>query len=121
MTSRRGFLSANAAAVAALTSVKVRAAKTSSTGFPYTDFEALIRRRDFRDMTKDVLPTPCMIVDQAIFERNVKTMAERTKALGIDVRPHVKMHKSVDVAKLHLAKGPLPPTCAPIPDAALFR
>jgi D-serine deaminase-like pyridoxal phosphate-dependent protein len=120
MTSRRGFLSANAAAMAVLTSAKVRAAKTSSTGFPYTEFEALIRRRDFRDVTKDVLPTPCMIVDQAIFERNVKTMAERTKALGIDVRPHVKIHKSVDVAKLQMAHGAIGLTCATIAEAELM-
>src|SRR5579863_657079 len=100
MTSRRQFLSANAAAMAALTTVNVRAAKTSSMGFPYTEFESLIRGRDFREITKDVLPTPCMIVDQAIFERNVKTIAERTKALGIDVRPHFKFHKSVDVDRI---------------------
>src|ERR1035438_10311177 len=120
MTSRRQFLSANAAAMAALTSVKARAAKTSSTGFPYTEFEALIRRRDFREMTKDVLPTPCMIVDQAIFERNVKTMAERTKALGINVRPHVKIHKSVDIARLQMAHGANGLTCATIAEAELM-
>src|ERR1700676_4018268 len=67
MTSRRRFLSATAA-IATLSPVTGRAAKTSPAGFPYTEFEALIRRRDFRDMTKDVLPTPCMIVDQTIFE-----------------------------------------------------
>jgi hypothetical protein len=58
MTSRRQFL-ASAAAASALTAVKARAAKTSPTGFPHTEFEARIARRDFRDMTKDVLPTPC--------------------------------------------------------------
>jgi len=119
MTSRRRFLSASAA-MAVFASVKVRAAKTSPTGFPYPEFETLIRRRDFRDMTKDVLPTPCMIVDQAIFERNVKTMAERAKALGINVRPHVKIHKSVDVAKMQMAQGAIGLTCATIAEAELM-
>src|ERR1700676_49229 len=85
MTSRRQFLAASTATAGALTAVRGWAAKTSPTGFPYTEFEARIARRDFRDMTKDVLPTPCMVVDQAMFERNVKLMAERTKTNGIAV------------------------------------
>jgi len=31
--------------------------------YPYSDFETRIARRDFRDITKDVLPTPCMVVE----------------------------------------------------------
>lgn len=119
MTSRRGFLSTSAA-MAALTPAVGRAAKTSPTGFQYTEFESLIRRRDFRNITKDVLPTPSMVVDQAIFDRNVKTMAERTQAIGINVRPHVKIHKSVDVAKVQLSHGAIGLTCATIAEAELM-
>src|SRR5579863_4131412 len=119
MTSRRRFLAASAA-IGALTAVKGRAAKTSSTGFPYTEFESRIARRDFRDMTKDVLPTPCMVVDQEIFERNVKLMADTTKANGIAIRPHVKIHKSVDVAKAQMAHGAIGLTCATIAEAELM-
>src|SRR5579863_2073194 len=119
MTSRRRFLAASAA-IGALTAVKGRAAKTSSTGFPYTEFESRIARRDFRDMTKDVLPTPCMVVDQEIFERNVKLMADTTKSNGIDVRPHVKIHKSVDVARIQMAHGAIGLTCATIAEAELM-
>jgi D-serine deaminase-like pyridoxal phosphate-dependent protein len=119
MTSRRRFLAASAAA-AGFAAIPGRAARTSSTGFPYPEFEARIARRDFRDMTKDVLPTPCMVVDQALFEQNVKLMAERTKALGINIRPHVKIHKSVDVAKVQLAHGGIGLTCATIAEAELM-
>jgi D-serine deaminase-like pyridoxal phosphate-dependent protein len=118
MTSRRQFLAAGAAG--ALSAVSSRAAKTSPNGFPYTEFEARINRRDFRDMTKDALPTPCMIVDQELFERNVKTMADTTKALGIAIRPHVKIHKSVDVAKIQIASGGIGLTCATIAEAELM-
>ena len=118
MTSRRQFIGASAAALAA---VKGHAARTSSTGFPYAEFEARIARRDFRDMTKDVLPTPCMVVDQAMFERNVKLMANSTKANGIAIRPHVKIHKSVDgVAKIQIANGGIGLTCATIAEAELM-
>ena len=119
MTSRRGFL-ATTAVMGAITAVKSKAAKTSSTGFPYTEFEARIARRDFRDMTKDVLPTPCMVVDQTLFEQNLKIMTDRTKALGIKVRPHVKIHKSVDVAKFQIAQGAVGLTCATIAEAELM-
>src|SRR5271166_1050859 len=119
MTSRRQFLAASAA-MGAFAAVKGRAAKTSSTGFPYTEFEARIARRDFRDMTKDVLPTPCMVVDKEIFDRNVKLMADTTKANGISIRPHVKIHKSVDVARIQLAQGGgIGLTCATIAEAEL--
>jgi D-serine deaminase-like pyridoxal phosphate-dependent protein len=119
MTSRRQFIAASAAA-GAFTAATARAAKTSPTGYPYTEFEARIARRDFRDITKDVLPTPCMVVDEALFLKNVKLMADQTKANGIHVRPHVKIHKSVDVAKIQLAHGGIGLTCATIAEAELM-
>src|SRR5436305_7571776 len=118
MTSRRQFLAAGAAA--SLITPGIRAAKTSGSDFPYAEFDARIARRDFRDMTKDVLPTPCMVVDLDLFEKNVKTMADHCKATGIHIRPHVKIHKSVDVAKRQIAEGAIGLTCATIAEAELM-
>jgi D-serine deaminase-like pyridoxal phosphate-dependent protein len=118
MTSRRGFLAAGAAMGAM--AVEGRTAKTSSNGFPITEFESRIARRDLRDMTKDVLPTPCMVVDKDLFDRNVKMMAESAKAQGINVRPHVKIHKSVDVGRIQLNHGAIGLTCATIAEAELM-
>jgi 3-hydroxy-D-aspartate aldolase len=111
MTSRRQFLAA--AATAGL----LKAARPL---FPYAEFEARITRRDFRDITKDVLPTPCMVVDLDLFDKNVKHMADQAKANGINVRPHVKIHKSVDVAKRQIAQGAIGLTCATIAEAELM-
>ncbi|MGD1072202.1 MAG: alanine racemase [Bryobacteraceae bacterium] len=119
MTSRRRFLTAGAA-LGVFSIAKGRAARTSSTGFPYAEFEARIARRDFRDMTKDVLPTPCMVVDLDLFQANVRHMAETAKSNGINVRPHVKVHKSVDVARHQIAHGAIGLTCATIAEAELF-
>jgi D-serine deaminase-like pyridoxal phosphate-dependent protein len=119
MMSRRQFVAASAAA-GALATVPSKAAKTSPGGFRYSEFESRIARRDFRDITKDVLPTPCMVVDEALFQNNVKLMADTTKSLGIAVRPHVKIHKSVDVAKIQLAHGGIGLTCATIAEAELM-
>ena len=116
MTSRREFLSAGAAmGVLAVTSGRA-AAPTAST----TDLEARIARRDFRGITKDMLPTPCIVVDLDMFNANVKHMADTAKTNGINVRPHVKVHKSVDVARHQMAAGAIGLTCATIAEAELF-
>src|SRR5437660_9537238 len=119
MTSRRRFL-ASTAAIGAFAAAKGRAAKVGSTEFPYSEFESRIARRDFRDMTKDVLPTPCMVVDLTMFEQNVKTMAGHSKTAGINVRPHVKIHKSVDIARRQIGQGAVGVTCATIAEAELM-
>ena len=120
MTSRRQFLTTSAA-MGLFTVARSRAAKTtSSTDYPVTEFEARIAKRDFRDMTKDILATPCMVVDLDMFKANVKHMADTAKANGINLRPHVKVHKSVDVAKHQMVAGAIGLTCATIAEAELF-
>jgi hypothetical protein len=44
------------------------------------EIEARIASRDFADITKVDLPTPCLIPDQAVFEQNLRTMADRCGA-----------------------------------------
>jgi D-serine deaminase-like pyridoxal phosphate-dependent protein len=116
MTSRRQFLTAATAAGL----VNRAWGRFDYPTYPYTEFEARLARRDFRGMTKDVLPTPCMVVDLAMFERNVNTMAATSKTNGISVRPHVKIHKSVDVAKYQIGQGAIGVTCATIAEAELM-
>lgn len=89
-------------------------------GFPYHEFEARIARKDFRDITKDILPTPSMVVDLDLFEKNVKTMADAAKAQKILLRPHVKVHKSVDIAKRQIALGAIGVTTATVAEAELM-
>src|SRR5271154_5240998 len=119
MTSRRHFLTATAG-MSLLAAARARAAKTMSDVYPFAEFEARIAKRDFRDLTKDLLPTPCMVVDLDMFKANVKHMADTAKANGINVRPHVKVHKSVDVAKHQVAHGAVGLTVATIAEAELF-
>jgi 3-hydroxy-D-aspartate aldolase len=120
MTSRRDILIACAAAAGSGSISRVWAAKTTGSKFPFEEFDQRIARRDFRDMTKDVLPTPCMVVDIDMFQANIQHMADTAKANGINVRPHVKVHKSVDVAKQQVAHGAIGLTCATIAEAELF-
>src|SRR6516225_12112226 len=119
MTTRRDLLMAGAAA-GAFSVARVWAAKTNGPTFPIEEFDARIARRDFRGMTKDVLPTPSMIVDLDLFQRNVKQMADQAKSTSINVRPHVKVHKSLDVARRQIKLGALGLTCATVAEAELF-
>ncbi len=61
-----------------------------------------------------------MVVDLDLFQANIRHMADTAKANGINVRPHVKVHKSVDVAKHQVAHGAIGLTCATIAEAELF-
>ncbi len=119
MTSRRNFL-AGAAALGTLPVARVWAARTSGPEFPFAEFEQRIARRDFRGMTKDILPTPCIVVDLDMFKANVQHVADTAKANGINVRPHVKIHKSVDVAKHQMAAGPSGSPAPPSPRPSCF-
>jgi len=113
MTSRRSFL----ASTAAVPAFARPAAKSASI---HPDLEARIVRRDFRGVTKEDLPTPCMVLDLDLFEANVKRMADHCKSTGIQVRSHVKIHKSVDVSKRQMASGAVGVSCATVAECELM-
>ena len=113
MTTRRNFVTSSAIALAST-------AFANPKGFPYGEFEQRIAKKDFRGITKDILPTPCMVVDLDLFEKNLKTMADAAKASPILLRPHVKVHKSVDVARRQIALGAIGVTAATIAESELM-
>ena len=49
--------------------------------------------------------TPCLIIDMGSFDDNLKRMAEVITPYNVALRPHAKMHKSIDVARHQLAQG----------------
>jgi D-serine deaminase-like pyridoxal phosphate-dependent protein len=118
MTTRRQFFSGTAGAFFA--AALPRASRADTKTFPYAEFEQRIARKDFRGMTKDVLPTPCMVVDLDLFEKNLKTMADYGKQAPINLRPHVKVHKSVDIAQRQVALGAIGVTTATIAESELM-
>jgi D-serine deaminase-like pyridoxal phosphate-dependent protein len=48
------------------------------------------------------LKTPAALVDLDVVERNTTHMAERMARLGCRLRPHVKTHKCVEIARLQV-------------------
>ena len=51
------------------------------------------------------LDTPALVLNVDALSRNLERMAADTKAAGIDLRPHVKTHKSPWVASRQIALG----------------
>lgn len=53
----------------------------------------------------DGLDTPALVIDVDIVERNARRMADAIAAHGMTLRPHVKTHKSVAIARIQLDNG----------------
>jgi D-serine deaminase-like pyridoxal phosphate-dependent protein len=68
----------------------------------------------------DDLPTPSVLVDLDIVERNVARMQERTRRAGVTLRPHAKTHKSPEIARMQLAAGANGLTLAKTSEAEVF-
>ncbi|HZT31944.1 MAG TPA: alanine racemase [Bryobacteraceae bacterium] len=115
MTSRRSFLQAGAAG--AMLAGTVRGARSE---YSFPELEARIARKDFRGITKADLPTPCMVLEQELFEANVHKMAEHCKANKINLRAHVKIHKCPEISKRQQALGAIGVCCATIAEVELM-
>jgi D-serine deaminase-like pyridoxal phosphate-dependent protein len=66
------------------------------------------------------LPTPAVLVDVDVLERNVARMAERARAAGVRLRPHAKTHKLLEVGRLQLAAGACGLALAKTSEAEVF-
>ena len=102
MTSRRRFLGTTAVVGGISAASPAFSARSS---IRYDELEARVTRRDFKNLHKEDLPTPCMVVDLEIFEKNLKTMADHCRTSGIHLRGHVKVHKSPDIGWMRHNQG----------------
>ena len=66
------------------------------------------------------LPTPSLLVDRARVARNVTRMGTRIAALGARLRPHVKTHKAIEVARLQQEAGMHGITVSTLAEARAF-
>ena len=53
----------------------------------------------------NAIDTPALVVDLDMMERNLRTMAAFAAQHKVMLRPHAKMHKSAELAKLQMAEG----------------
>jgi len=68
-------------------------------------------------MHRSEVPTPALLVDIDILDRNIAVMRDGAAALGVKLRPHAKAHKCVEIAQRTMAAGAIGTSCATIGEA----
>src|SRR4051812_2822915 len=64
--------------------------------------------------------TPAAVIDMDKVERNIARIQAQCDAAGVANRPHIKTHKSPDLAKLQIAAGARGITCQKIGEAEIM-
>ncbi|MDQ2683840.1 MAG: alanine racemase, partial [Chloroflexota bacterium] len=67
-----------------------------------------------------VLDTPSMLVDEALMEQNINEMQALAHSFGAELRPHIKTHKTPQVALRQIAAGARGITCAKLGEAEVM-
>ncbi len=71
-------------------------------------------------MEIDELRTPAFLVDVKKVRRNARAMIERARRHGVRLRPHVKTHKTVEIARMQVGGGPAAITVSTPEEARFF-
>jgi D-serine deaminase-like pyridoxal phosphate-dependent protein len=69
---------------------------------------------------RDEIVTPGLILDLAAARRNISKMAHRMDALSADLRPHVKVHKSPELARMQVDAGAIGISTATVWEAVVM-
>src|SRR4051794_20720016 len=98
--SRRDFVARSTAALGTIGTL----AAAGSRGEAHNE-EPNMAYSDLLNASIEELPTPALMIDLDIFERNIKTMQDACQLQHGKYRPHGKAHKSALVGKKQLAAG----------------
>ncbi|HET8626456.1 MAG TPA: alanine racemase, partial [Thermomicrobiales bacterium] len=71
-------------------------------------------------MPYPTLDTPSVLVDLDKLERNIVEMAEVARRAGVALRPHIKTHKTPQIARMQLEAGASGVTCAKLGEAEIL-
>jgi D-serine deaminase-like pyridoxal phosphate-dependent protein len=102
--SRRGFLG-RSAAVGALSVAGYRPGEAAAISQANEDALVAPQYRGFLKKSVNDLPTPALLIDLDIMERNLQALATYMKGKPATFRPHAKAHKSPAIGKLQIASG----------------
>ena len=69
---------------------------------------------------RNEVETPALLLDLDPARRNIARMAALIAELGAGLRPHVKAHKSPELARLQIAAGPVGVACATVWEAVVM-
>jgi D-serine deaminase-like pyridoxal phosphate-dependent protein len=71
-------------------------------------------------MDLHTIKTPSLVLDVGRVRRNAERMSERVRRLGVSLRPHVKTHKCVEVARIQTAGEAWGVTVSTLAEARAF-
>lgn len=66
------------------------------------------------------LPTPCLVLDEARMERNIDRLRGRLAGFGVQLRPHLKTCKSIEIARRVMDSSEGPATVSTLEEATRF-
>lgn len=66
------------------------------------------------------IDTPALIVSEEILHRNIAEMQSFANSVGVNLRPHIKTHKTPQIARLQIAAGAVGITCAKVGEAEVM-
>lgn len=66
------------------------------------------------------IDTPQLIVSEEILQRNIAEMASFARSINVQLRPHIKTHKSLEIARLQIAAGAIGISCATVGEAEVM-
>jgi D-serine deaminase-like pyridoxal phosphate-dependent protein len=70
------------------------------------------------ELSRQWVPTPALVIDMAVLERNIAAMAGFAATSGIHLRPHAKSHKCVAIARRQITAGAVGISCATLDEIA---
>jgi D-serine deaminase-like pyridoxal phosphate-dependent protein len=70
--------------------------------------------------SRQALATPALMLDLDAFEHNLAAMAALCTRAGLELRPHAKTHKSVEIARRQIAAGAVGISVATLREAAVM-
>ncbi len=73
-----------------------------------------------RPRSRQALATPALLLDLDEFGHNLKVMAALCQTAGLNLRPHAKTHKSINIARFQLAAGAAGISVATLREAQVF-
>ena len=71
-------------------------------------------------LTEAEVPTPAFVIDEAKLFRNLERAKAKAKSLGITLRPHLKTHKSIEIARRQMVSPEGPATVSTLAEARYF-
>ncbi len=66
------------------------------------------------------IDTPALLVDLDQFSANVRRFAEMVASAGARLRPHIKTHKTIEIARMQLEASACGISCAKLGEAEVY-